>query len=68
MRNVIPLPTTNRTKREDALERSVDDLVSVFQELRTVERMTGRAGLSARVRLAIMDIVSAADRLAGEML
>lgn len=68
MMNIITLPVTDRVQREAALDRNVEALVDMFLELREIERMTGRAGLSARVRLSIMDILSAADRLAEEML
>lgn len=61
--NIIPLPTTNRMKNEDALARNVEFLVDVFRELHEVERMTGRSGLSARVRLAIMDVIALADNV-----
>lgn len=68
MTNIITLPVTDRFKREAALDRNVEALVDMFLELHEIERMTGRAGLSARVRLSIMDVLSAADRLAEEML
>lgn len=55
MPNIINFPAEDRTKREAALDRDV------------VERMTGRTGLSARVRLALMDIIMSAHgrRLCG---
>lgn len=65
--SVIPIPTGKRIKREAKLDRSVEALADVFRELHEVERMTGRIGLSARVRLSIADALSAADRLAEEM-
>lgn len=65
---VIPLPTSGQFKREAALDRDVEALIDAFRELHEVERMTGRAGLSARVRLSIAGALSAADRLAEEML
>ncbi len=64
MPNVITFPTTDRVKREAALEHYVDALIDAFRELREVEHMTGRAGLSARVRLSIMNIIMSADKLA----
>lgn len=36
--------------------RDVDALIDAFRELHEVERVTGRAGLSARVRLSIMNL------------
>lgn len=68
MTNIVTLPATDRIKREAALDRDVEALVDAFRELHEVERMTGRTGLSARVRLSIAGALSAADRLAEEML
>lgn len=65
---VIPIPTGKRFKRETKLDRDVEALVDVFRELHEVERMTGRTGLSARVRLSIANIMMSADKLAGETL
>lgn len=65
---VTPFPTSKRFRRQTALDRAMEDLVDVFRELHEFERMTGRTGLSARVRLSIADALSAADRLAEEML
>ena len=64
MPNVVPFPVTDRIKREAALDRDVEALIDAFQELHEVERMTGRTGLSARVRLSIMNIIMSADKLA----
>lgn len=64
---VILIPTSKRFKREAALDRDVEALVDVFRELHEVERMTGRTGLSARVRLSVMNIMMSADKLAKEM-
>lgn len=64
---VISIPTDKRFKREATLDRDVEALIDAFRELHEVERMTGRSGLSARVRLSIADALSAADRLAEEM-
>lgn len=58
--NIIALPTTNRMNE---LDRYVEALVDVFRELHEVERMTGRSGLSARVRLAIVDVIALADKV-----
>ena len=65
---VIPIPTGKRFKRETKLDRDVEALVDVFRGLHEVERMTGRTGLSARVRLSIANIIMSADKLAGETL
>lgn len=54
--SVIVVPTS--------LDRDVDFLIDVFRELHEVECMTGRTGLSARVRLSIMNIVQSADKAA----
>lgn len=63
MTNVVLLPTTDRIKREAALERDVEALIDAFRELHEVERMTDRTGLSARVRIAIMNIIMSADKI-----
>lgn len=52
------------TKQEAALDRDVADLIDVFRELHEVERMTGRTGLSARVRLSVSNIMMSADKAA----
>ena len=65
---VIPVHTSEAVKRETALDRDVDALIDVFRELHEVERMTGRTGLSARVRLSITNIMMSADKLAEELL
>lgn len=62
--SVISIPTSETTKQESALDRDVEALIDVFRELREVEHMTGRTGLSARVRLSIMNIMQAADKAA----
>ena len=46
--------------------RDIDFLIDVFRELHEIETMTGRAGLSARVRICVTDILASADRLAQE--
>ena len=46
------------------LDRDMEALIDIFRELHEVERMTGRTGLSARVRLSIMNIVQSADKAA----
>lgn len=61
---IIPIPNNETTKREAALDRDVDALIDVFRELHEVERMTGRTGLSARVRLSVMNIMMSADKIA----
>lgn len=61
---VIPLPTSGQFKREAALNRDVEALIDAFRELHEVERMTGRTGLSARVRLSIMNVIMSADKVA----
>lgn len=57
---VISIPTGKRFEREAKLDRDVEALVDVFRELHEVERMTGRTGLSARVRLSIFNIIMSA--------
>lgn len=64
--NIVALPVKAESKQEAALERDAASLVDVFRELHEVERLTGRAGLSARVRLAVSDILASADKLAKE--
>lgn len=64
MPNVVSFPVTDRIKREAALDRDVEALIDAFRELHEVERMTGRTGLSARVRLSIMNIIMSADKVA----
>lgn len=66
--NIVPIPVREKSKREALLGRDVDCLIGVFRELREIEAMTGRAGLSARVRVCIMDILISADRIAQEEL
>ena len=61
---VIPVPVSEVSKREAALDRDVEAPIDAFRELHEVERMTGRTGLSARVRLSIMNIMQSADKLA----
>ncbi|MDE7262557.1 MAG: hypothetical protein K2N78_10965 [Oscillospiraceae bacterium] len=68
MTNVVTLPTPDRIKREAVLDQDVEALVDAFRELHEFERMTGRAGLSARVRFSIMNIMMSADKLAEELL
>ncbi|MDE7170326.1 MAG: hypothetical protein K2O11_00400 [Oscillospiraceae bacterium] len=46
----------------------MDYLIGVFRELREIEAMTGRTGLSARVRVCVTDILASADRIAQEEL
>lgn len=67
MKSVVILPTPDRFKQEAALERDTADLISVFRELHEIERMTGRTGLSARVRISVMNIISSADKVAKEV-
>ena len=62
--NMVTLPTMDQTKREAALDRDVEAIVDAFRELHEVERMTGRTGLSARVRLSIMNVIMSADKVA----
>lgn len=62
--SVIAIPTSEITRQEAVLNRDVDALIDAFQELHEVERMTGRTGLSARVRLSIMNIMQSADKAA----
>ena len=64
MTNVVLLPVEDDMQHQAALEREVEALVDAFRELHEVERMTGRTGLSARVRLSIMNIMMSADKAA----
>ena len=63
--NVIQLPMGERTKRERALNRSVDDLVDTMRELVLVEKLTGRSGLPQRVCLTFSDALMCAMRFVG---
>ena len=64
MTSIVTVPTNERLQRGAALDQDVDALIDVFRELHEVERMTGRTGLSARVRLSISNIMQSADKLA----
>lgn len=64
--NITLLPAREKSKREAALERDMDFLIDVFRELHKIEAMTGRAGLSARVRICIADVLASVDRAAQE--
>ena len=64
--NITALPAREKSKREAALGRDIDFLIDVFRELHEIEAMTGRAGLSARVRVCVTDILASADRIAQE--
>ena len=66
--NMAPIPQREKSKREDALGRDIEYLISVFRELRELEETTGRVGLSARVRVCVTDILASADRIAQEEL
>ena len=66
--NIVPIPVREKSKREAALGRNMDYLIGVFRELREIEAMTGRTGLSARVRVCVADILASADRIAQEEL
>ena len=62
-RNLVLLQLPERTKREAALSRSMDDLIEAVYELRLVEKMTGRSGLPERVCLAFSGALMSAVRL-----
>lgn len=64
--NIVPIPAREKSAREAALGRDMDYLIGVFRELHEIEAMTGRTGLSSRVRVCITDILVSADRLARE--
>lgn len=64
--NITLLPVREKSKREAALGRDIDSLIDTFRELRKIEAMTGRAGLSTRVRLCVADVLASADRIAQE--
>lgn len=64
MTNVVPLPVRDDVKHQAVLDRDVEALIDTFRELHEVEHMTGRTGLSARVRLSIVDIIQSADKAA----
>lgn len=66
MANIVALPTMDRTRREATLDRDVESLIDAFRELHEVERMTGRSGLSARVRLSIINVIMSADKIASK--
>lgn len=61
---LVSFPTREGTKFESNLDRSVSALVEALCELAEVEKMTGRAGLSQRVCLAVGDVTLDAMRLA----
>ena len=61
---VIPISAGEASKQRAALDRDVDGLIDVFRELHEVEKLTGRAGLSARVRVAFANILRSADKAA----
>lgn len=65
---IIALPVPEKPEREAALERDIDSLVSVFRELHELEKATGNSGLSVRVRIAVMGILTSADKAAQEEL
>lgn len=58
---ITALPAGENTKETTALECD-----EVFRELHELEAMTGRTGLSARVRVGILDILQSADKIAQE--
>lgn len=64
--NIAVLPVKEKSKQEAALEQDIGSLIDVFRELHEIEKMTGRTGLSVRVRLAVLDILTGADRIAKE--
>ena len=64
MTNVVLLPVRDELKQRAELDRDVEALIDAFRELREVEKMTGRTGLSARVRVSIMNIMMSADKIA----
>ena len=64
MTNVVHLPVRDDVEHQATLDRDVEALIDTFRELHEVERMTGRTGLSARVRLSIVDIMQSADNVA----
>ena len=66
--NIVPVPVRERSKREVALWRDMNSLVDVFRELREIEAMTGRTGLSARVLVCVTSILMNAEKVAQEEL
>ena len=54
---VFSFKPSEKSKREVALDKSVDALVDAMRELALVERMTCRSGLSQRVCLAFVDVL-----------
>lgn len=50
---IVPIPTKEKSKLEATMGRDMDSLIGLFRELREIEAMTGRTGLSARVRVYI---------------
>ena len=59
--NMVPIPQREKSKREAALGRDAEYLIGVFRELREIEAMTGRTGLSARVRVCVTDILASVN-------
>lgn len=69
MKNVMEKNLINAlkgTKREIALEQSMDSLTETMRELFLVEKETGRKGLPQRVFLSFSDALQCAMKLAEE--
>lgn len=65
---IVPIPIKEKSKLEAAMGRDMDSLIGIFRELREIEAMTGRTGLSSRVRVYITGILTSADMIAREEL
>lgn len=65
---IVPIPTKEKSTLEATMGRDMDSLIGLFRELREIEAMTGRTGLSSRVRVYITGILTSADRIAQEEL
>lgn len=54
---VLSFQPSEKSKREVALDKSMNALVDAMRELALVEKMTCRTGLSQRVCLAFVDVL-----------